>query len=118
MVKTQKTEYKIFVLFLADVRDNVDNAQPIAVFSEKEKLVAWYNSMLTSSWVDNEESTDFFGRSHDYTKTFKKGSALEWFNPPHSLDEIDAFGGVQERWYDQIPEQSIFNIPFDPLPVE
>lgn len=101
-------EKKYYVLRLADVRGGVDNLIGVAVFSTEKKLNDFLDK-ATEPWVDGP-SPDSYGNSHEYNKTFKKGSLLEWYNPPRSRDSLNGFGGVQEYW----SGSSEFTIPLDP----
>jgi len=118
METKQVTEYKVFVLCLANMRGGVDKSIPVAVFTSLENLKAYYQSQLADSPWKDEPSADTFGNVHGYSKVFKKGSPLEWFNPlnkfePQSWQDV-AFGGVIENWVDHYPESADFTVPLDP----
>ena len=108
METRQITEYKIWILELAEMHGGVDKATPVAVFDSLEKLKYFYNSQLAP-----EPYTD--GQWH---KVFKRGSILEWFNSCDTLDELPyqqrAFGGVGSDWINFEPTNSSLRIPFNP----
>lgn len=120
METRQKTEYKLYVLELADMRGNVDKAHVVAVFENYDKLVSFYNSQLADAPYVDEPSPDHFGNTHSYSKVFKKGSTLEWYNAPMSLEVKNyrdrGFGGVGEDWVDFYPtrEQISSVVMFNP----
>ena len=114
METRQITEYKVYVLCLANMHGGVDKASPVAVFDDIEKLKNYYNSQLADQPYIDEPSSDSYGNVHSWNKVFKKGSPLEWFNPASSLEAVSwhdaAFGGVVEDWVQEFN----FNIPFNP----
>lgn len=111
----QKIEYEVFVLCLADMHGGVDKSRPVAVFDELQKLQDYYSSQLADEPYTDEPSMDSYGNTHSWHKVFKKGSALEWFNPASSLDPAQTyeciFGGVFSDWVDNLD----FNVPFNPI---
>lgn len=112
METRQKTEYKVYVLCLADVRGGVDSAHAVAVFDELEDLKNYYNSQLADEPYTDEPSPDYYGNVHSYHKVFKRGSPLEWYNPADSLEPVynTSFGGVLEDWI----EYHEFTVPYNP----
>lgn len=113
----QITEYQVFVLCLADMHGGVDKAKPLAVFDDLEKLKNYYKDQLADAPYSDVASMDNYGNTHSWSKVFKKGSRLEWFNPANSLEVTDwqsvAFGGVTEQWVTDVRPES-FNVPFNP----
>ena len=105
------TEYKVFILMLADMRGNVDNLQAVACSTSRAKLISWVRSKVVETYVD-DPSPDNFGVSHSYRKIYEEGSALEWFNPPTSLEGFGGFGGIVERWIQEYPNQDAFQVLF------
>ena len=112
------TEYKTYILCLADMHGGVDKSKPVAVFSELELLRSYYQSQLADAPWQDAESPDNYGNVHKWHKVFKKGSPLEWYNPLTSFDiqswQDVAFGGVIENWSSSYPEQDTFTVPFNP----
>ena len=111
----QVTEYQFFALHLADMRGNVDRTEAIAVFTTMDNLIRWVASQ-EGSWTDDTMTPDNFGRRHNYSKAYRKGTPLEWYNPavlePKRYRE--AFGGVQEIWSEKVDG---WVVPLDPSPV-
>jgi hypothetical protein len=121
METREKTEFKVFVLNLADMRGGVDRSKPVAVFDDLEKLKSYYNSQLADQPYTDTSSNDDYGNQRNWHRVFKKSSLLEWFNPLSPVNNsggifevvsyYDAiFGGVTEHWVDNLG----FNIPFNP----
>lgn len=117
METRQITEYKVYVLNLAEMHGGVDKSRPVAVFDDIEKLKTYYNSQLAEQPYSDEDNYGY-----KWHKVFKKGSLLEWYNPlspvnQHNGDEFKivswhdaAFGGVTENWVDTLA----FSVPFNP----
>jgi hypothetical protein len=59
--------------------------------------------MATENYVDaGSPSFECHGDSHNWHKTFKQGSHLEWFNPCSNFEEPDHYGhGIQWEWTTQ-----------------
>ena len=112
METRNKTEYKIYVLCLANMHGGVDKSRPVAVFDDIEKLKTYYNSQLAPGPYIDTPSEDNYGNTHSW-----QGSALEWYNPLTSFDVQDwnnvAFGGVISDWVDNLS----FNVPFNPTTI-
>ncbi len=113
----QTTEYKIYVLTLADMHGGVDRSHPVAVFSTHQKLKDFYHSQLADSPYTDGPSADNYGQTHSWHKVFKKGSMLEWYNGADSLEVSRdvSFGGVFEDWVKVFPNSSNFNVPYNPI---
>jgi len=114
-----KTEYRFFILHLSDVRGGVDKATALAVFDDIEKLKSYYNSNLAEAPWSDEPSPDFYGNTHSYSKVFRKGSPLEWYNPVRSFNVVSSYdaveGGVTESWgEDDYLTQNGWTIDFNP----
>lgn len=80
-----------YALLLNDMRSsNIENIQVVKMSGTKEELVNYYKSLLVEPYIDE-------GVPHNWNKTFKRGSELEWFNPVHNLDRMnDYWGGIWE----------------------
>ncbi len=119
------TEYRYFVLNLAGMHGGVDKSIGVAIFEDIEKLKSYYNSQLADKpWTD-KPSMDAYGNKHSWSKVFKKGSPLEWYNPlspinspnPEDIFQVvshhdAAFGGVTEYWTETMGD---FTIPLNPI---
>ena len=95
------TEVKLYKLVLNDMRfDHIEDGKIVAISSDYEKLVEWYNSQRAPEmWRD--------GR---WGKFFAQYSPLEWFNPASSLELNNTypFGqGISEEW---VREESLDRI--------
>ena len=94
------TEVLLYRLILNDMRfPKIEIKQLVAVSTSYEKLVEWYNSQIADDrWVDTIGG-------YNWSKTFKKDSPLEWYNPADSLQPIEPSvirnsigGGICEIW--------------------
>lgn len=118
----QSTEYKIWILELANMHGQVDKARCIAIFDEYQKLKDWYNSQLSEQPYKDKGYNSYTGNNdYEYHKVFKKGSPLEWYNPCSTLEEQNyqdrSFGGVGSQWVDWYPSRENINPSylFNPL---
>jgi hypothetical protein len=95
-----------WVLLLNDMRAHkVEIVQPVARAETREELVAWVESLRVPTYQDGQ-----------WQRSYAKGSALEWFNPPFgpacmnvgSAESImqEAIASARRRWQDvlAIPE--------------
>lgn len=97
METRNKTEFKIHLLYLNMMRDRAESSQCVAIADEPQKLIDWYNSLITEPYSEDFEE---WNGPTTYRKMFKKGSSLEWFNPVVSFTP-DCFGhGIREAWVD------------------
>lgn len=122
METRQITEYRCFVLNLAEMHGGVDKSTGVAIFDDIEKLKSYYNSQLAHEPYSDKGYNSYSGSDdYNYHKVFKKGSPLEWYNPLSPVNNSggifevvsyhdSAFGGVTEYWTDNLS----FNIPFNP----
>ncbi len=121
METIQKTEYKCYVLNLAEMHGGVDKSVGLAVFDDIEKLKSYYNSQLAEQPYKDKGYNSYAGSDdYEYHKVFKKGSLLEWYNPMNNFDVVSyqnaGFGGITEYWTPDYPSQEAFRIPFNPSP--
>ncbi len=83
-------EVRVYKLVLNHVRDKCEESRIVAISGNYNKLVEFYNSCLAPEpWRD--------GR---YSKVFKEGSPLEWYNPANiELNKTDYWGcGISDEW--------------------
>lgn len=74
---------KLYGLFLNMMRDHSDRIDLVAVADSIEKLKIWADYQRAE--VEYQDGTlSAFGGV--LTKTYKKGSALEYYNPPENWD--------------------------------
>lgn len=100
METRQITQVKIYKLVLNPMRGNIENASMVAIAYDKSRLVNWYEEQMATEAFSEVGSGSFecHGDSHQWNKTFKKGSYLEWYNPT-GLGELNHYGhGIQEGW--------------------
>lgn len=77
------TEYKFYVLVLNDMRSpKIEMEEPVLLADSAEAITATMES-LREQWRDGQ-----------WGKSFRKGSVLEWYNPPYGGT------GIQEFWAD------------------
>lgn len=82
-------EYKVYVLYMNDMRANAEHSEAVVASFEKDQLLGYYKSMLVETpWVDDSQVEDWYGNKHNYTKFFKKGSPLEWYNQDCMIKEF------------------------------
>jgi hypothetical protein len=117
-----KTEYKLYILELAEMHGGVDKASVVAIFTEYQKLKDYYNSQLAEKpYKDKGINMNDNSGNYVYQKVFKKGSPLEWYNPANNLEiksyQECSFGGVRVEWFEEYPtRESIRNdILFNPI---
>ena len=85
-------QVRVFKLILNDMRaPKVEHCTIVAVSDDYKRLVQWHNQQVApQAWRD--------GR---WSKTYKKGSDLEWYNIPEStvVNDTNLFGqGIQDEW--------------------
>lgn len=89
------TQVRIYTLALNPMTGRAEERRIVALSTDYNKLVAWYNDQLAPEpWHDRRM----------WCKVFRAGSPLEWFNPAYSL-ELNQTGpyrhGIGDMW---IPE--------------
>lgn len=99
----------LYVLLLNDMRaGNVENIQPVLWSDSPESLVRYMREHAVEAYTEPRPTP--YGESTWY-KVFRKGSLLEWCNPPSELGGI--FGGIHP-----IPASVVNGVPmYDPRPV-
>ncbi len=66
----------MFILILNHMRDRIEACSPRACAETKEAIEAFLARETAPAVYDDVED------GHTWRKTFKKGSQLEWMNPP------------------------------------
>lgn len=83
-----------YALVLSHMRDeHYENSYRIAAWAEtKEALLAFVEAEKVEPWVDENPSMVNLNGTFMYSKVFRKGGPLEWFNGPdhRSFIEIDS----------------------------
>lgn len=95
----------IFSIYLNSVTARIQELNRVAISTDYEALVSWYNEQMTDKPAhDNEDKVrNMIGGA--IFKHFKKGSPLEYYNPYHSSEimesasRIPMYGGVVEQWF-------------------
>ncbi len=102
METRQVTEIKIWKLVLNPMRSNAENSMVMAISDDRDKLINYYNSHLVEPYSDNgSPSFECHVDSHNWHKTFRKGSELEWLNPT-DLENVNSFGqGISFEWVNE-----------------
>lgn len=100
MEKRTVEQTKVYALVGNDMRGRVEEREIFVVSLDKEKILQ-YEKGNSEEWVDKNESgeEDYVGEVHSYRKSYKKGSLLEWSNPPVELIEEwhnDDDGSIEE----------------------
>lgn len=91
-------QVKIYKLVLNPMRANTEKGNLMALAYNKQSLIDYMKQELADKPYTDKGSPSFEcqGDSHNWHKTFKKGSKLEWYNPPRNIDdcngENDSFG--------------------------
>lgn len=71
----------VYFLKLNDMRGSFWNTRVIAASFSPDKLIEYAEREIVEPYTDGP-SEDDYGNSHTYRKVFRKGSDLEWCNPP------------------------------------
>jgi len=94
---------KVYALVLNPMQGNTENCHLAALSYEKQKLIDYHNSFLAPEPYVDEGAPSFecHGSSHNWHKSFTKGSPLEWMNPCDNFDEPNRHGqGIVFQWID------------------
>jgi len=91
----------MFVLVLNDMRmPQIEMVEPVARAETKEALVAFVGREAVEPYQEPGENT--YGKV-TWTKNFRKGGPLEWYNPPtQTLDPPNGIAdvGTEDSWAD------------------
>lgn len=70
-----------YFLVLNSMMSNIENGHEFGPFPTREELLSFYHSLKVEPYM--EEGPDLFGNAEvkKYSKSFAKGSELEWMNP-------------------------------------
>lgn len=90
-----------YVLMLNDMREpHIENLRAVKVSNDRAELAKF----VTDEKVPPYRSE---GGQHGWSKVFREGGPLEWFNAPHTLEaDNDYWGGI---WTapDAVPDEVI-----------
>jgi len=112
MIQTRTiTQVLVWKLILNPMTSNTESSELVAWSDDKDKLLEWYNNHIVTPYTENGHSTfECHGTSHDWYKTFEKGSILEWYNPMSPDGTVNHYGqGLQCEW---VNEDILPNIPW------
>jgi hypothetical protein len=117
METRQITQHKIYVLCLNPMTGHTEDSHALAASYDKDKLIAFYKSeKMPEVYSEVGEPTfECHGASHEWSKSFAKGSVLEWYNPLFNDDFTpDSYGqGIKEYWVNEDNiERTIGSIKF------
>lgn len=93
-----------FVLVLNPVTGRTEEAQPVAWSADRESLVRW---MLNQRHRDADGRLSYW-RDDRFSKAFRRGSPLEWFNPveEHAFDAQDDRPYARNRYGHGVQEHA------------
>lgn len=89
----------VYFLRLNHMRSSCESGRILAASFDRDKLVSFLQAERVEPYVDNSGLEDDYGSVHSYTKFFRKGGPLEWFNDvphPHALPNSFGHGIVSE----------------------
>ncbi|KKL91237.1 hypothetical protein LCGC14_1896700 [marine sediment metagenome] len=78
----------IWALALNPMRGQVEERVPIARANTKEALQRFLEQEKVEEYDDVGDNSCHPGQPHTYTKVFRKGGPLEWFNWPIIAEPI------------------------------
>ena len=107
METRQVTQVKLFKLILNRMTERTESGEIVAVAYDKDKLIEWYNSMKSTERIIELDD------DRRWSKAFKIGSPLEWFNPCYDdfIPQI-FYHGIHEEW---VNEEVVNTITICPL---
>lgn len=81
---------KIYYLIMNPVTDKAESGKIALMSTEKDKLIAVYENERVGVYNDG-----------NFSKVFRQGGPLEWYNPVWTFEGVDHFGhGLSEDWVD------------------
>ena len=86
------TQIKVYYLVMNSMTERTESANIALMSDDKEKLINYYTNNLE------------YYQDGNWSKSFKKGSFLEWYNPLWNLEENNPsiFGhGLKSDWVDE-----------------
>ena len=80
------------------MRDRTEHRGLVAISAYKQKLIDWYNGLKVEMWKD--PVPEYNNPDKKYSKFFKQGSELEWYNPIQdpTFEPNDYGHGIFEEW--------------------
>lgn len=81
---------KIYYLIMNPVTDRVESGRIVMMSTRKENLISSYENERVAIYNDG-----------NFSKVFRQGGPLEWYNPVWTFEGVDPFGhGLSEDWVD------------------
>lgn len=98
------TDVQLFVLYLNKVIDHIEDMTAVAISTDYDKLVSWYNEQKAPEKYRDEEDHVRNMIGNPIYKTFKRGSLLEYYNPCPTTTLIEGrptqyYGGICSQWF-------------------
>lgn len=83
-------QVKIYYLIMNPVTDRAESGRIAMMSIEKDNLIKSYENERVAVYNDG-----------NFSKVFRQGGPLEWFNPVWTFEGVDSFGhGLSEDWVD------------------
>ncbi len=92
------TQVKIYYLVMNPMTDRTEASKIVVMSEDRDRLIRYYTDNLVPYYNDG-----------NWSKTFRKDTPLEWYNPLGSLEEnkVNHWGhGLKSEWVD---ESAYFN---------
>ncbi len=77
----------MWVLYLNPMRDRTEARHPICRAETREALEAFLARETVEPYTDEEPDLYFPSGVKRWSKVFRKGGPIEWYNPPFSAGE-------------------------------
>jgi hypothetical protein len=83
-------QVKVYYLIMNQVTDRAESGKIAMMSTSKDSLISAYENERVAVYNDG-----------NFSKVFKQGGPLEWFNPVWTFEGRDTFGhGLSEDWID------------------
>ncbi len=85
----------MFILQLNDMRSaNVENLTAVIRAETKEDIEVFIDKEKVENYLDGQ-----------WSKSYRKNSMLEWFNPPYNFEQHIVDVGTEHDWAENAKEQ-------------
>ena len=83
-------QVKIYYLIMNPVTDRAESGKIAIMSTSRQNLISAYENEQVAIYNDG-----------NFSKVFKQGGPLEWYNPVWTFEGVDPFGhGLSEDWVD------------------
>jgi hypothetical protein len=83
-------QVKIYYLIMNQVTDRAESGKIAMMSTSRQNLISAYENEQVAIYNDG-----------NFSKVFKQGGPLEWYNPVWTFEGVDPFGhGLSEDWVD------------------